>query len=199
MIFENTRLKPLSVLNILGVSFSGDISWKERFDVLRRLRNFLRHPSCLLFIEVLFTSVWSKSHISGVVEHIQLFSSLLSRAFRLILCVFTLTYFTLTNSLQSLSARRIVALLSQYYRYYNGHCSSDLSCRIPSPLRRACATYPFSVQFSDPRLNRYAQSYMYSIGKVRNTSPLSVFPPSFDLHTFKRHVSGHVGHLRPDF
>ena len=105
-----------------------------------------------------------------------------------------------TNSLQSLSSRQILATLSLYYRYYNGHCSSELLRRIPPPLRSARATrlstrsHPFSVQLSNPRLNRYAHSYMYSFGKVWNTLPLSVFPTFFDLHTFKRRVSGHVGH-----
>ena len=104
-----------------------------------------------------------------------------------------------TKFLQSLSARRNVASLSLSYHYYNGHCSSELSRRIPPPLRRAHATrlstqsHPFSVQLSDPRLNRYAQSYMYSTGKVWNTLPSSIFPTSYDLHTFKRRVSGHVG------
>ncbi|KAL7645599.1 UNVERIFIED_CONTAM: hypothetical protein RMT77_003985 [Armadillidium vulgare] len=83
---------------------------------------------------------------------------------------------------------------------HNGHCSSELLRRIPPPPRRARATrlftqsHPFSVQLSDPRLNRYAHSYMYSTDKVWNTLPLSVFPTFFDLYTFKRRVSGHVGH-----
>ena len=49
--FENTQLKPSSFLNILSVSFSRDLSWKdritslskqasERLGVLRRLRDF---------------------------------------------------------------------------------------------------------------------------------------------------------------
>src|ERR1700755_2540123 len=82
--FENTQLKPSSVLNILGVSFSRDLSWKDhitslskqaskRLGVLRRLRSFLCHPSCLLCIGVLFTPVWGMHRISGVVPHIQLF------------------------------------------------------------------------------------------------------------------------------
>ncbi|KAL7641250.1 UNVERIFIED_CONTAM: hypothetical protein RMT77_008388 [Armadillidium vulgare] len=134
------------------------------------------------------------SHIWGGSTHTALLKKVESRAFRLINSP------ALTNSLQSLSSRRIVASLSLYYRYYNGHCSSELSRCIPPPLRRARTTllstqsHPFSVQLSDPRLNRYAHSYMYSTGKVWNTLPLSVFPTSFDLHTFKRRVSGHVGH-----
>ncbi|KAL7637846.1 UNVERIFIED_CONTAM: hypothetical protein RMT77_011458 [Armadillidium vulgare] len=130
---------------------------------------------------------------SGVVPHIQ-FSWR-----RWSLEHFVLSTLLLLLTLQSLSSRRIVASLSLYYRYYNGHCSSELSRRIPPPLRRARATrlstqsHPFSVQLSDPRLNRYALSYMYSTGKVWNTLPSSIFPTSYDLHTFKRRVSGHVG------
>ncbi|KAL7631063.1 UNVERIFIED_CONTAM: hypothetical protein RMT77_018639 [Armadillidium vulgare] len=133
------------------------------------------------------------SHIWGGSTHTVLLEKVESRAFRLINSP------ALTNSLQSLSTRRIVASLSLYYRYYNGHCSSELSRCIPPPLRRARTTrlstqsHPFSVQLSDPRLNRYALSYMYSTGKVWNTLPSSIFPTSYDLHTFKRRVSGHVG------
>src|ERR1700755_1015789 len=137
------------------------------------------------------------SHICGGSTHTALLEKVESRAFRLINSP------ALTNSLQSLSALRIVASPSLYYSYYNGHCSSELSRRIPPPLRRARATrlsthsHPFSVQLSDPRLNRYGQSYIYSTGKVWNTLHLSVFPISFDLHNFKRRVSGHVGYNRP--
>src|ERR1700755_2481235 len=89
--------------------------------------------------------------------------------------------------------------LSLYYLYYNGHFSSEFSRRIPPPLRRARATrlstqsHPFSVQLSDPRLNRYAQSYIYSSGKVWNTLPSSIFQTSYDLCNFKRRLSGNVG------
>ncbi|KAL7638931.1 UNVERIFIED_CONTAM: hypothetical protein RMT77_010465 [Armadillidium vulgare] len=137
------------------------------------------------------------SYIWGGSSHTVLLEKVESRAFRLINSP------ALTNSLQSLSASRIVASLSLNYRYYNGHCSSELSRRIPPPLRRARATrlsthsHPFSVQLSDHRLIRYTHSYKYSTGKVWNTPPLSVFPTSCNLHTFKRRVSGHIGHHRP--
>ncbi|KAL7630252.1 UNVERIFIED_CONTAM: hypothetical protein RMT77_019605 [Armadillidium vulgare] len=204
--FENTQLKPSSVLNILGVSFSRDLSWKDhitslskqaskRLGVLRRLHSFFTPPQLLaLYRGVVRPCMEYASHIWGGSTHTAILEKVESRAFRLINTP------ALTNSLQSLSSRRIVASLSLYYRYYNGHCSSELSRCIPPPLRRARATrlstqsHPFSVQLFDPRLNRYAHSYMYSTGKVWNTLPLSVFPTSFDLHTFKRRVSGHVGH-----
>src|ERR1700755_1758459 len=56
--FENTQLKPSSVLNILGVSFSRDLSSKDhitslskqaskRLGVLRRLQNYFMPPQLL--------------------------------------------------------------------------------------------------------------------------------------------------------
>src|ERR1700755_2286491 len=74
------------------------------------------------------------SHIWGGSIHTALLEKVDSRVFRLI------NSSALTNCLQSLSACRTVASLSLYYRYYNGHCSTELSCRIPPPLRRARAT-----------------------------------------------------------
>ncbi|KAL7640559.1 UNVERIFIED_CONTAM: hypothetical protein RMT77_008834 [Armadillidium vulgare] len=203
--FENTQLKPSSLLNNLGVSFSRDLSWKDhitslskqaskRLGVLRPLQYFFTPPQLLaLYRGIVRPCMEYASHIWGGSTHTALLEKMESRALRLINSP------ALTNSLQSLSARRNAASLSLYYRYYNGHCSSELSRRIPPPLRRDRATrlstqsHIFSVQLSDPRLNRYAQSYMYSTGIVWNTLPSSIFPISYDLATFKRRVSGHVG------
>jgi hypothetical protein len=143
--FENTQLKPSPILNNLSVSFSRDLSWKDHIISLSK----------------------SASKRLGVLRLLQNF--------------FTPPSPPLTNTFQSLSARRTVASLSLYYRYYNGHCSSELASRIPSPLRRARATrlsaqsHLFSVELSDPRLNCYALSYMYSTGKVWNTLLSSIF------------------------
>ena len=75
--FENTQLKPTSVFNILVVSFSHDLSWKDHITSLSKQASkrlvFSYHPSSLLFIGVLlFTPVWSTSHTSGVNPHSQL-------------------------------------------------------------------------------------------------------------------------------
>src|ERR1044072_6325135 len=179
--FENTQLDTSSVLNILGVSFSRDLFWKDHItslskhaskmlSILRRLHNYFTPPQLLaLYRGVVRPCMEYASHIWCGSTHRDLLNKVESRAFRLINSP------VLTNSLQSLSTRRIVASLSLYYRYYNGHCSSELSRCIPPPLRRARATrlstqyHPFSVQLSDPRLNRYALSYMYSTGKGVNT------------------------------
>ena len=63
----------------------------------------------------------------------------------------------LTNSLQSLSHRRIVADLSICFRYFHGHCSQEIKNIIPDPVRRVRTTrssthsHPFQVTLPNPR------------------------------------------------
>src|ERR1044072_1191649 len=70
---SNLHLSSKFSMFLFHVNFLGKKASK-RLGVLRRLRGFLFHPSCLLFIRVLFDPVWSTPHTSGVVPHIQLFS-----------------------------------------------------------------------------------------------------------------------------
>ena len=57
----------------------------------------------------------------------------------------------LTNSLQSLSHRRLVADLSIFYCCFHGHCSQEIKNIIPDPMRRVRTTrssthsHPFQV------------------------------------------------------
>ena len=79
--FENTQLKPSSVLNILGVSFSRDLSWKDhitslskqaskRLGVLRRLRSFFTPPQLLaLYRGVVLPCMEYVSHIWNSSTH----------------------------------------------------------------------------------------------------------------------------------
>ena len=116
--FENTKLKPSSLLYILGVSFSRDLSWKghitslskqasKRLGVLNRLQYFFTPPQLLgLYRDVVRPCMEYASHIWGGSTHTAILEKKESRAFRLISSP------TVTNSLQSLSARRIFASLS---------------------------------------------------------------------------------------
>src|ERR1044072_7014090 len=136
--FENTQLKPSSALNILGVSFSRDPSWRDhitslskqaskRLGVLRRLQHFFTPPQLLaLYRGVVHPCMEYASHIWGGSTHTALLEKVRSRTFRLISSP------VLTNPLQSFSALRIVASLSPYHRYYNGHFSSELSLHTSS-------------------------------------------------------------------
>src|ERR1044072_733674 len=77
--FENTQLKPSYVLNILGVSFSCDLSWKDhiislskqgskRLGVLMRLQ-YLFTPPQLLYRGVVLPCMEYASHIWGGSTH----------------------------------------------------------------------------------------------------------------------------------
>ena len=121
--------------------------------VLKRLQNFFTPPQLLaIYTGVFRPCIDNTSHIRGDSTHTALLEKVKSWTFRLINSP------TLIKSLQSLSARRIVTLLFLYYRYYNGHYSSELSCRISPPLRRASATrlstqsHSFSIKLSYPDL-----------------------------------------------
>ena len=92
------------------------------------------------------------SHIWGGSSHCNIFEKVEVKAFRIISSP------SLTESLQPLQVRRIVASLSLLYRYYNQHCSSELYGRIPPPMGRSRSTrlssssQRFSVHLSTPFL-----------------------------------------------
>ena len=88
----------------------------KRLGVLRLLQNYFTPPQILaLYRGVVRLCMEYASHILGGSTHKALLEKVESRAFHLINSPAP------TNSLQSLFARRIVASLSLYYRYYNGH------------------------------------------------------------------------------
>ena len=202
LFFDNTKLEPSPNLNILGVSFSPNLSWKEhivslaksasrRLGVLGRLREFYT-PSQLLSVYKgqVRPCMEYASHIWGGSSHTRMLDRVESRAMRLI------NSRPLTDSLQSVSDRRQVASLSLYYRYYNNHCSAEVAQRVPPPMRRARGTrqssqsHPYSVQLFNPRLDLYRHSFMHSASVLWNSLPHTLFPDSYDLNSFKRRVAG---------
>ena len=109
------------------------------------------------------------------------------KAFRLI------NSLPLTDCLDSLSHRRDVASLFIFYRYFHANC-------MPLPLPRPRCTrlstffHPYSVYIPNARVNQYLHSFIPYINKLWNSLPLSVFPPAYDLNSFKRGVSRHFSH-----
>ena len=104
----------------------------------------------------------------------------------------------LTDCLDSLSHRRNVASLSIFYRYFHADCSSELANCMPPPLPRprctrlSTSSHPYSVHLPNARVNQYLHSFIPYTGKLWNSLPLSVFPPAYDLNSFKRGVSRHL-------
>ena len=100
-----------------------------------RLKSFFSPPQLLaLYRGVVRPCMEYASHIWGDSTHSDILDRVESKAFRIIYSP------PLTESLQSLSARRMVASLSLFYQYYNKHCSSELFSRIPPPLILSLST-----------------------------------------------------------
>ena len=106
--FENTQLRPSSVLNILGVSFSRDLSRKDhitslsnqaskRLGVLRRLQNYFTTPQLLdLYRGVVRPCMKYASHTRNGSTHTALLEKVESRSFHLIKAECEVRYETIT-------------------------------------------------------------------------------------------------------
>ena len=114
-------------------------------------------------------------HYSGFDDDIDTKSSLhlldrvLSKAIRLI------NNPSLTNSLKSLSHRRLVADLSIFYRYFHGHCSREIKNIIPDPVRRVRTTrsstysHTFQVTIPNPRTLAHKSSFILRTSQLNPT------------------------------
>ena len=204
LFFNDTQLSPSSTLNILGLSFTKNLNWKfhitslaktasMKLGVLCRLRQFFSPYQLLtLYRGLIRPCMEYASHVWGGSTHTALLNRVEAKAFRLINAP------PLTDCLQSLIHRRSVASLSIFYRYFHGYCSSELANCMPPPLPRPRRTrlstfsHPYSVHLTNARVNQHLHSFIPFTGKLWNSLPCSVFPPAYDLNSFKRGVSRHL-------
>ena len=202
--FNDTQLSPSSTLDILGLSFTKSLNWKlhissltktasQKLGALFRLRQFFTpHQLLALYRGLVRPCVEYASHVWGGSTHTQLLNRVESKAFRLV------DFPPLTDCLQPLASRRDVASLAIFYRFFHANCSSELAnCMPPLLMRPRCTrlstySHPYSVQIPYARVNQYLHSFFVSTGKLWNSLPASVFPPSYDLNFFKREVSRHL-------
>ena len=81
--------------------------------------------------------------------------------------------------------------------YFHAYCSSEFgNCMPPSFLQPHCTrlstfSHPYSVHLSNARVNQYLHSFIAYSGKIWNTL-LWLFPPDYDLNSFKREVLRHL-------
>ena len=116
--------------------------------------------------------------MSGVVllNLLSIFLTVQSKAIRLI------NNPNLTNSLQSLSHRRLVADLSIFYRCFHGPCPQEIRNIIPDPVRRVRATrsstysHPFQVKLPNPRALAHKSSFIPRTSQLWNSLPPTTFP-----------------------
>ena len=146
-LFDCNLIKHLPAINILGLQITSNLSWKAHIDqiaksasrklgVLFRCRRYFSSEQMLkLYVGLIRPCLEYCSHVWGGSSSACILDRVESKAFRLI------NNKDLTDPLDPLPLRRKVASLSLFYRYYFGHCSSELKDRVPQPLPRPqCAT-----------------------------------------------------------
>ena len=124
----------------------------------------------------------------GGSTHTELINKVESKAFRLIDSP------PHTDCLQPLTLRHNVASLAIFYLCSNANCFSELANCMP-PISRALAAHdvPLAlIHIVQPRVNQYLHSFFSSTGKLYKSLLESVFPPCYDLNSFKRGVSRHL-------
>ena len=134
---------PSSII-LLGLHISSNLTRKshinsiakhasQKLGFLSRARGYFS-PSQLLTIHKsqIHPSLEYCSHVWGGApkSSLHLFDRVRSKSIRLI------NNPNLTNSLQSLSHRRLFADLSIFYRYFHGYCSQEIKNIISDPVRR---------------------------------------------------------------
>ena len=187
----------------LGFSISSNLTWKPHINSIAKhasqKRGFLSRargyfsPSQLLTIYKfqIRSSLEYCSHVWGRApkSSLHLLNRVPLKAIRLI------NNPNLTNSLQSLSHRRLVADLSIFYRYFHGDCSQEIKNIIPDLVRRVRTTrsstysHPFQVTLPNPRTLSYKSSFIPRTSQLWNSLPPTTFSESYNLSSFKSNIN----------
>jgi hypothetical protein len=210
--FMGTPLPPSDDINLLGLSFNREMSWRshisdltraasKKLGALFRIRSFFQ-PSQLsrIYAGCIRPCIEYCSHVWGGSRSTAMLTNIDRRARRLIGSPLV------SDSLDTLVLRRTVGTLSLLYRYIHGKCSTELQARVPPPLpdparitRFALARHPFSLLAPRTRTRRYERSFFPSAVSLWNKLPLEVFPPP-DVYApaeFRSSVSRYLRALPP--
>ena len=206
---EGTSLPESGSFRLLGMTLSSDFSWKSYIESsaksaamkvgsLLRCKGFLT-PETILYLY--------KSTIRPCIEYCcHLWAgapatclSLLDRIQQRICNVIGPN---LSSKLDSLSHRRNVASLSLFYKYFHGHCSSELSSLVPRlrtfqrSTRLATSSHKLTVQLPTCHKSLYSNSFFPRTSALWNSLPNLCFPPSYDLQSFKCNVHRYLSSLQ---
>ena len=198
--FEGSLIEPEDSVNILGLTITSTLSWKphilsiakrasKKLGILFRFQKYFTSAQLLKLYKSLIRPcleycchIWGNSPSTRILDAVQ------RKAVRLINSPL------LTSGLESLEVRRKVASLALFYRYFHGSCSQELASCMP-PLyswprntRAADAAHSFCVSVPNPRIDRYAHSFLHATALLWNELPPHVFPDSYNIQSFKRKV-----------
>ena len=187
----------------LGLSISSNLTWKhhinfiakhasQKLGFLSRARGYFS-PSQLLTIykSQIRPSLEYCSHVWGGApkSSLHLLDRVQSKAIRLI------NNPNLTNSLQSLSHRRLVADLSIFYRHFHEHGTQEIKNIIPDPVSRVPTTRsstcsrPFQITLPNPRTLSHKSTFIPRTSQLWNSLPPTTFPESYNLSPFKSKIN----------
>ena len=177
------KLDVSSSFTQLGLSISSNLTWNpdinsigkhasQKLGFLSRARGYFS-PSQLftIFRSQIRPSLEYCSHAWGGApkSSLHLLDRIQSKAIRLI------NNPNLTNCLQSLSHRCLVADLSIFYRYFHGNCSQEIKNIIPDPVRHVRTTrssiysHPFQATLPNPRTLSHKSSFIPRSSQLWNS------------------------------
>ncbi|RVE40332.1 hypothetical protein evm_015018 [Chilo suppressalis] len=210
---QGTTLPLQSNISMLGMEVRLDLNPKDyietviktasrKLGVLNKVRRFFTPDQlCLLYKTQVRSCVEYCSHLwDGSDKYLlDALDRLQRRAIRII------GDEEVTKHLEPLQLRRDVASLSAFYRLYHGECSEELFSLIPpSPFlqrttRAGLRCHRLTVATIPTRTKKFGDSFLCRTIRKWNALPAHVFPPSYNLGSFKRGVKKqHAGRQGDD-
>ena len=190
LVFESSSFR------LLGLTFSKDLTWNGyikfiakcaamKIESLYRARQYLS-PECILFYKSPIRPcmkycchIWrgASADVLGFLDSIQK-------------QIANIVGPTLAATLLPLSHHCDVVSLSLFYKYYHGRCSAELLSLVPPKVakhvtRLSANSHPFTVVVPTCKKSFYSSSFFPRTSVLWNSLPLSCFPDSYDLHSFK--------------
>ena len=105
---------------------------------------------------------------------------------------------SLAASLEPLAHRQNIAILSLFYGYYFGRCSSELAQMVPLSFSRGRSTlyydrlHDFSVTIPRCYKDVYVNSFFPRTARLWNSLPIECFPLTYDLNGFKSRINRYL-------
>lgn len=202
---QNTPLAITDSMAILGITLRSDLNHRDHIEsvikttsrklgILNKVRRFFTPEQRLLLYKAQIRSCAEYcSHLwDGSAKYLlDALDSLQRRAVRIIGDPMV------SKFLEPLQLRRDIAALSVFYRLYHGECSEELFNLIPPTsfryrtTRTGLSLHPHVVDRISARTKKFDNSFLCRTIKMWNSLPAHVFPPSYNLGSFKRGVKRH--------